>query len=76
MDLPALAAPHLLSENRAPGVHTDGHGTEVDIWSAGELIKVAKKTMRGFPSSVIRVGQRMNAGEWDQKIRMLRGQDF
>lgn len=47
----------------------------------GELINVAKKTMRGLPPSVIDMDQRMKAGEFAagqalEKIRMLREQGF
>jgi hypothetical protein len=35
---PTKAQPHFNSQNHSPRIFTDGHGTEVDMWSVGNLI--------------------------------------
>jgi len=35
---PTTAPTHFSRRTHSPGVFTDGHGAEVDMWSVGELI--------------------------------------
>ena len=35
---PTKAQSHFARTTHSPGVFTDGHGAEVDMWSVGELI--------------------------------------
>jgi hypothetical protein len=62
---PTLAAKHLDPHNHAPAVFEDNHGSEVDVWGVGMLIKESSRSMQGFPSELLGVGKAMQSGTLD-----------
>ena len=62
---PTLAAKHLDPHTHAPAVFDDNHGSEVDVWAVGMLIKDSSRSMPGFPSELLRVGEAMQSGTLD-----------
>ncbi|KAF8878908.1 hypothetical protein CPB84DRAFT_1793794 [Gymnopilus junonius] len=54
---PTKAQPTFSSSNHSPDIFRDGHGTEVDIWSIGHLIRTS--TAAGIPIEFRVLGQRI-----------------
>jgi hypothetical protein len=62
---PTLAVTHLDDCNHSPAVFKDNHGSEVDVWGVGLLIKDCAPSMPGFPSELLRLGKAMQSGTLD-----------
>jgi hypothetical protein len=60
--IPTLPAMHLNQETHCPFVFQRDHGTEVDIWAVGQLIKEAVAFCSDIPDDVTRYGKLMMAG--------------
>ena len=62
---PTLAEKHLDPHNHAPAVLEDNHGSEVDVWGVGLLIKDSSRSMPGFTSELLGLGKAMQSGTLD-----------
>ena len=60
---PTEAAMHMQRVSHAPSVFSDGHGAEVDIWAAGQLIADAAAEIPSLSLGLRRLGEAMKAGE-------------
>jgi hypothetical protein len=60
---PTVAAMHMEKKSHAPNVFFDGHGAEVDIWAAGQLITDAAAEIPGLSLDLRCLGEEMKAGK-------------
>jgi hypothetical protein len=57
------AVMHMQRVSHAPSVFYNGHGAEVDIWAAGQLIRDAAAEIPGLSAGLRHLGELMKAGE-------------
>ena len=59
---PTQAALYLDRENHAPAVFSNDHGSEVDMWSVGQLIIESTMEIRGISRELQHIGESMKDG--------------